>query len=396
MNKNSWLLLIVVSASQIFGTACSTRANPAKIRKEYTAVAAALKGHSDGFFLDKSPEASTLLDRKWSLQEAWVAAYLEEHPSATEKQIEGSVSDLDANLQGGATPLGQGLYGIAIREDEIGNVFIVAEKRKHFRPVWNAKDLRPGMTRDSKLLAAWSAQAARGECREKPGYEGALICGPLYGGFGSLSNDDKGRVRFFLDGSYAEYMGMTAAAQLSVWVWDGSEPRLEFVGTYTYYIEQPVGTRLEGESLRARVRDQYRTFSTCCDDEGRPMDWNLKLTPTGVQDLGYSPVPSPLEALDELFYRTAKGIPADDIATAPVLAQAHALMRRAPKEKGIPTLGTLMPPYPNPAGDAAEFCADFEDFGLAFSMRRVNGKPYLTAMKQRAHCPDPRVAPVSH
>ena len=91
------------------------------------------------------------------------------------------------------------------------------------------------------------------------------------------------------------------------------------------------------------------------------MDWNLKLTPTGVQDMGYSSVPSPLEAMDELFYRTAKGIPADDVAAPPVLAQARALMRRRPKENGIPTLGTLMPPYPDPAGDAAEFCADFED-----------------------------------
>jgi hypothetical protein len=117
------------------------------------------------------------------------------------------------------------------------------------------------------------------------------------------------------------------------------------------------------------------------------MDWNLKLTPTGVQDLGYSPVPSPLEALDELFYRTAKGMPADDIATAQVLAQARELMRRMPKENGIPTLGTLMPPYPNQAGDAAEFCADFDGYGLAFAMRRVHGAPYLTSMKKRTGCP---------
>lgn len=99
--KRNWLPLIAASASLICGTACSTRANPAKIRKEYAAVAAALKPHSDGFFIDESPEASALLDLEWSLQEAWVTAYLEDHPSATAKQIEGSVSDLGANLQGG-------------------------------------------------------------------------------------------------------------------------------------------------------------------------------------------------------------------------------------------------------------------------------------------------------
>jgi hypothetical protein len=359
------------------------------MRKEYAAVAAALKGHSDGFFIDKSPESAALLDREWSLQTAWVTAYLEDHPSADAKQIARAVSDLGANIQSEAILLGRGLYGIAIQEGEVGNVFVIAERHKHYRLVWNAKDLRPGTTRNSKLLAAWSAQAARGDCREKVSGEDWLSCGPLHGGFGSLPEDQNGRRRFFLDGSYAEYAGLSVAAQLSVWVWDGSEMRLEFLGTYGYYIGQPAGTRLDGELLRVRVREQYRTFSTCCDDEGRPMDWNLRLTPTGVQDLGYSPVPSPLETMDELFYRTAKGIPADDIAASAVLAQARALMRRVPKENGVPALGTLMPPYPNPTGDAAEFCADFglDGFGLAFSIGQLNGKPYLTAMKQRAHCP---------
>jgi hypothetical protein len=396
MKRNSLLPLIAGSAWLICGTACSTRADPAKIRKEYTAVAAALKGHSDGFFIDETPEASALLDREWSLQAAWVAAYLEEHPSATAREVEGSVSDLDANLKGGAILLGQGLYALGIQEGEIGNAFVVAERHKHYRPVWNAKDLRPGTTQNSKLLAAWSAPAARGDCRTKAKHEGWLNCGALYGGFGSLPDDGKGRRRFFLTGSYAEYAGLTVAAQFSVWAWDGSEPKLEFVGTYDSYIDQAVGTRWEGGILRVRVRDQYRTFSTCCDDEGRPMDWNLKLTPTGVQDLGHSPVPSPLETMDELFYRTANGIPADDVATPPVLAQAGALIRRMPKENGVPILGTLMPPYPKPAGDADEFCADFDGFGLAFSMGRLNGKAYLTAMKQRAHCPEPRAAQVSH
>jgi hypothetical protein len=387
MNRRSLQLLSAALASLICGTGCSTRTNPNKIRKEYAAVAAALKGRSDGFSTDERPETSALLDRKWSLQAAWVTAYLEEHPSAGAEQMEGSLSDLDANLGGEATLLGQGLYGIAVQEGEFGNVFIVAEKGKRYRLVWNAKDSRPGSTRNSKLLTAWSAQAARGDCRSKSREDDWLNCGPLYGTFGSLPNDGKGRRRFFLDGTYAQSAGLIVAAQISVWVWDGSEPRTEFVGAYSSFIDQPVGRRLEGGLLRIRVRNQYRTFTTCCDDEGRPMDWNLKLTPTGVQDLGYSPVPSALEAVDELFYRTAMGMPANDIATAQVLAQARALMRRMPKENGIPTLGTLMPPFPNPAGDAAEFCADFDGYGLAFAMRRVHGAPYLTSMKRRTGCP---------
>jgi hypothetical protein len=348
-----------------------------------------MERHSDGFAIDASPEAFVLLDREWSLQAAWVTAYLEDHPSATAKQIEGSVSSLGADLQCTAILLAPGLYGIAIQKGEVGNVFVIAGNHKHPRVVWNAKDLKPGTTRNSKLLAAWSAQAAKGECRNQLKSEDWLNCGPLYGRFGSLPDDDKGRRRFFLDGSYAAAAGLSVGAQLSVWVLDGTEPRPEFVGAYSYYIDRAVGTRLEGDLLRIRVREQYRTFSTCCDDEGRPMDWSLKLTPTGVEDLGYSPVSSPLEMVDEVFYRTAKGMPADDIAAPQVVAQARALMRRMPKKNGLPAMGVLMPPYPNFVGDAAEVCVDFEDHGLALSITQVNGKPYLAAMRQRTYCPDP-------
>ena len=112
----------------------------------------------------------------------------------------------------------------------------------------------------------------------------------------------------------------------------------------------------------------------------------------GVQDLGYSPVPSPLEILDELFYRTAKGIPADDIAAPHVLAEARALTLRTSKENGIPAIGTLMPPNPSSAGEVPEVCVEFEGYSFALSMARVNGKPYLTAMRQRVDCPDPQGA----
>lgn len=120
-----------------------------------------MERHSDGFSIDESPEASILLDREWSLQAVWVTAYLEDHPSATAKQIERSVSDLGVNLQCNATLLAQSLYGVAIQKGEVGNVFVIAENHKHHRLVWNAKDLKPGTTRNSKLLAAWSARAAK-------------------------------------------------------------------------------------------------------------------------------------------------------------------------------------------------------------------------------------------
>ena len=54
MSRNSLLLLIAVSASLVFGAACSNRVSPVKIRKEYAAVAAAMERHSDGFSISAS------------------------------------------------------------------------------------------------------------------------------------------------------------------------------------------------------------------------------------------------------------------------------------------------------------------------------------------------------
>jgi len=393
MNSSPFLRLVAVLVSVFALTGCSTKAKMAKIRNEYAGVATALKGQSDGFFIVDSPEASASLDRKWSLQALWVTTYLEEHPFASAKEVESAVSALDGNLGCEVTLLGPGLYGVATQEGEIGNAFVVVQNGRHYRMIWNAKDLRVGSTADSKLLSAWSAEAARSDCRSKVKDEDWLSCGPVYGRFGFVPSDDKGQQRFYLEGSYAELAGMSVGAQLSVWVWDGSNLKSQYVGVYSYYIDQPAGVRLEGDILRVRVREQYRMFSTCCDDEGRPMDWNLKLTSTGIQDLGYSPVSSALETMDELFYRTENGLNTDDMATPEVRKKTRALLRRSPKASGLPSLGTLMPPYPNPSGDAAGFCAEFEEYGLRFSTKIVRDKRYLTGMRQLANCPDTSTGP---
>jgi len=386
MNRASFVLLIAGLTSMLAASACSTRASSDQMRREYAAVSAALNPHSDGFSIDESPQASVLLDRKWSLEAAWVIAYLNGHLSATEGQVEAAVSELDKGLESNVTQLDQGTYGIAIREGEIGNVFLAALDRKRFRVVWNAKDLRPGATKASKLQGAWSAESARGQCRTKEKEENWLGCGPIYGSFGRLPDDEKGRHRFYINGTYAEAAGLSAAAQLSIWTWDGLTLRSQFADNYIYYIDQPEGTRVEGEFLRVRVRDQFRTFSTCCDDEGRPMDWNIRVSPTAVEDLGKTAVVSELESIDELFYRLARARPTDDIATTQVATRARTLIRQMAKENGIPSLGILEYSNRKLAGSVTEFCFE-ADYSLLFTIKTVASKPYLNSMKQLDYCP---------
>jgi hypothetical protein len=382
----SWILAITIVLSSLLFSGCSRRLDAKTIRKRYAAVSANLSPYCDGFFLKDTPQAATLLDQKWSLESAWVIEYLNEHPSATVKQIETEISTLDNKLSGSVTLLDKNLYSISIQEGEIGNVFLAAGEAKRFRIVWNAKDAMAGAGEKGNYFRPWSAQAARDGCRENVSGGDWLSCGPLYGGFDRLPNDKMGRRRFYLDGTYAEYAGLSAAAQLSIWTWDGTVLRPQFTGTYTFYIDQPVGIRIDGEFLRIRVRDQYRTFHTCCDDEGRPMDWNLRLTPTGVEDLGKTPVVSELETIDELFYRIARVMAADDIASPEAQSQARALIRQQPKESGLPAFGSLMTTTSKPVGSVTKFCFE-ADYSMLFTIKRVEGKPYVVSLKQIDYCP---------
>jgi hypothetical protein len=381
-----WMLEIVIAISLLLSNACFRRQDATSIRKQYAAVSANLRPHMDGFSIDDTPQAAMLLDQKWSLESAWVIEYLNTHPSAAVQQIESAIRILD--IQGSVTALDNNLYGVSIQEGETGNVFLAASDGKRFRVIWNAKDAALKSRGKDNFLRPWSAQAARKDCRKNAKEEDWLSCGPLYGRFDRLPNGKMGKRRFYLNGTYAEYAGMNAAAQLSIWTWDGSEFRPQFDGTYTYYIDQPVGTRVDGEVLKIRVRAQYRTFHTCCDDEGRPMDWNLRLTPTGVEDLGKTPVVSELETIDELFYRIASLAPADEIASPEAQNQARTLIRQQPGQQpnGLPDFGSLMTTTRKSEGNVTRFCFEADDSFL-FTIRRVGQKPYVVSLKQLDYCP---------
>ena len=135
MNWRSSELLIAGLISMLLAPACSRRVDMAAIKKEHAVVSADLRAHSNGFFIDDTPQASALLDRKWSLEATWVAAFLNAHSSATVDQLKAAVSELDKDLESDITFLAPGMYGIATREGEIGNAFLVASDGKRFRVV---------------------------------------------------------------------------------------------------------------------------------------------------------------------------------------------------------------------------------------------------------------------
>jgi len=203
---------------------------------------------------------------------------------------------------------------------EIGNYFIVTRTAGHFRVAWNIADPQSVHGKQAQVLAAWRPRNAREQWRT------ILTAGPVSASLASLPPDAKGRSRFYLDGTYVEPVGIVVPAQISVWVWDGSRAKPLVVRRYAVDIDQNVGTRLEGNLLKVRQQEYFRTIDPSCDCEVRPTDWTLRITDNGVQDLGDKSLVPELDAVDELYYRLIHRKPASDIASPDAINAANALL----------------------------------------------------------------------
>jgi hypothetical protein len=157
----------------------------------------------------------------------------------------------------------------------------------------------------------------------------------------------RGQPRFYIDGTYAQSAGGTVGAQISVWVWDGMTARPQIARAYAFMVDQSVSTRVEGDLLKVQQKKFFRTFFSCGMCEERQTDWNVRLIPEGVQDLGEESLVPELDAVDELFYRVIHHKSAADVAAPSVIESAERIVGEVRAEKSVkdwkefPTLGMI-------------------------------------------------------
>jgi hypothetical protein len=144
-----------------------------------------------------------------------------------------------------------------------------------------------------------------------------------------LPPDSAGHPRFYIITPYSQSAGGTMGEQTTVWIWNGARA-LPIAGRdYAVDIDQSVGTRVEGDVLKVRMKRFFRTFFSCGMCEERQADWMVRIAPDGVQILGdVSAVPE-LDAIDELFYRMIKSRTTSDIASAAARKNAQTIINIA-------------------------------------------------------------------
>src|SRR6266581_2661318 len=285
-----------------------------QLRTDYDATKTALKVHFDGFGIDDSAKAPNWLDREWTLIGEWAVEYLNAHPSVTADEVKASVQKLDSDLDVNVLELSQKTYVIATRQGEMGNVFLVAGRGEEFRVPWNIKRSNQNDLQQTGLLAAWSAEGASSDYWSVKTKKDWGQCGPFFGGAEKLPDNSDGHSRFYIDATRAQPAGATVGAQLSVWEWDGKTARPLFVRTYAYMIDQAQGTRFDGEYLRIREKDFFRTFFSCGGCEEPQKDWTIHISRDGIEDLGKKSVVPELDAIDELYYRIEHRMPTAQLA----------------------------------------------------------------------------------
>jgi hypothetical protein len=109
---------------------------------------------------------------------------------------------------------------------------------------------------------------------------------------------------FFLDATYAQQAGLDVLGQLSIWRWNGTSATPLLAGIYGYTLgdEDPRDvTHLDGDVLRAREKGDFRSMFVTAPEPGRRLEWRIRITPSGVEDLGHIPLDPELDFVDQIL-----------------------------------------------------------------------------------------------
>jgi len=295
--------------------------------QRYRDAVKVFRGHTQGDFLhDDTPAAIEALQRMWSASAESVVQLIARNPDATTKEVDTALCELfpagdcgeKEGAQRSALALGPHIFLASQFSGEAGTVFIVGMRGGNATELWSINLSAPEKIDPRGLLDAWKANRAGEHCRQKDSGHPPGTCGPLYADIGVLTPDAKNRPRFYIDAGYAQIMGATVGHQTSVWRWDDDTARLLWIDWHDFMIDQKIGTEYKDGILSVGEKDEFRSFFSCGSCEERQMVRRLRVTPTGIEDLGKVSTTPELDLIDELLWRLARGKSTEEIASPEV------------------------------------------------------------------------------
>jgi hypothetical protein len=317
------IILITIVLVLTYGSIAAQTA-----KERYGIAKKIYEAHSIGDFLhDDSPAAIDALSTMWSSSAGAAIQLLSRNTQASAKDIHLLLCGIDPDadtctLQNkpaeNVLELGPNLFAMSQFTGEAGTVFVVGPSRSGPSLLWSINASQPSEVDPRGLLGAWRADRAGESCRSENSRHPPGTCGPLYASLGPLPADKDGKQRFYVNAGYAQMMGATIGAQTSIWRWDGDNATLLWIDWYDIMIDQKLGTSFADGILGIAEKDEFRSFFSCGSCEARQMLHRLRITSSGIEDLGKASTTPELDLIDELFWRLANHKPTADIASEKV------------------------------------------------------------------------------
>jgi|GEM_PF-2139970 len=325
-------------------------------------------------WMNTTPDAPAEATALWHLQREWSEAWLNEHPEAAAGELAKSFLQLQKDVSATALLLAPMTYLVGTNDRQVGTFFVVSQRNGKFTIVWSV---------EQSGSKPWIA-ASEPRCLKTPEPDQCRQLWPFE--FDLLARGANGQVRFAVQANYLQWMGGTTGQQLSVWSWNGAAAAAQFTGDFAVYLDQPVGTRIDGNIIQIRYKDSWKTLFSCGGCEGYQRDWSLRLTPTGVTDLGRRSVVPELEAADEAFDAMIHHRNADRFAAA----EAQKVIRRelglSTKANEVASLGMLLEWSLARVGGRSQLCLAADGLGATLRIKMVSrdGRSYLNEVRRGA------------
>jgi hypothetical protein len=329
-------LLFAAAVWLAWAGACA--ADPPDAVATFAANEAALAPHDDGVTLDDDPRAPALLRQRWTLAAEALARLLDAGPAPARADVDAALARLDKDLSGRLTRLDAASVLAVAWMGEQGDALILARTDGRYAVAWRADD-DAARHADFPQLRAFDPANAAASCRASHAGAGWVECGPVFPKAGVLPNGDGGVRRFYLDASYAQAAGSTGEAQLSLWRWDGRTATPFSLIPYAFLLVSARALSVEGDVLTLPIKDAYASFSDCGSCVGRQRLWTLRLTPTGVRDLGKASAAPEVDVIDDLYDRALHHRPMAGLASPAVARLIAAQISKGDAAHGGPVMG---------------------------------------------------------
>jgi hypothetical protein len=187
------------------------------------------------------------------------------------------------------------VFVVAVNYARRGNVFIFEKTGSNpFRMAWdlkiaahNSQDRDINVWDDAVDIEGWGS-------------------GPLGGDIYPLPKTATGHPRFYLAATTSPFAGGTYTQQISVWEWTGKEAVPQFIKPYSVSLASNLGIQLTGDLLKINLKANLKTFSSCGQCPEPAAIWKLKITPSGVEDIGMDFLQPEYKFIDDLLFRIQK------------------------------------------------------------------------------------------